>query len=243
MIHKLTRDEPVRESKMKKRNGFDTAVKIRYGYLFTLPTRTIFKGSSQEADDTFDLPFDDMTPDIPESDIVDAQWNLLDPSSAADMLMNAEVLLPQGEVVRLAKVIIRNVDLDSKVLRDYNDIPMLNTILCDVQFPDGAIRPYSANLIVENILAQVDADGYHNQLLEVILDHSKYKQEVEKKYQCIVTKRGRPFMQQTTSGCKFRVKWKYGTVTWIYLKDNKESNHIEVDEYVTDRSIQDEPSF
>ena len=50
-------------------------------------------------------------------------------------------------------------------------------------------------------------------------------------------------MQQTTGGLKFRVKWKDGTATWISLKDLKESNPIEVAEYVTARSIQDEPAF
>ena len=61
----------------------------------------------------------------------------------------------------------------------------------DVQFLDDTIKPYSANIIAENILTQVHADGYHNQLLEVILDHSKDKQAMEKKDQWIVTKRVR----------------------------------------------------
>ena len=50
-------------------------------------------------------------------------------------------------------------------------------------------------------------------------------------------------MWQTTVGWNVRVKRKDGTVTWTYLKDIKESNHIEVSEYMTDRSIQDEPDF
>ena len=95
--------------------------------------------------------------------------------------MNAEVLLPEGEDMRLAKVIRSNVDSDGKFIGDYNNIPTLNTILYDVQFPDGAIKPYSANLIAENILIQVDADGYHRQSLEGILDHSSDNRAVEKK--------------------------------------------------------------
>ena len=58
---------------------------------------------------------------------------------------------------------------------------MLNTILYDVQFPDGAIKPYSANRIAEKILTQVDDYGYHNHLIEGVLDNSKDKQAVEKK--------------------------------------------------------------
>ena len=126
---------------IKKRNGFDSETKMRYGYLFTLPTRTRVKRISQEADDTFDLPFDEISPEISEADIVDAQGEPLHPSSASDILMNTEVLLTQGVDVRLSKVIRSDIDLDGKVLGYYNDIPMLNTILYDVQFPDGAIKP------------------------------------------------------------------------------------------------------
>ena len=90
---------------------------------------------------------------------------------------------------------------------------------------------------------QVDADGYHRQLLQGILDHSSDNISVEKKYKWIVSKRGRRSMRQTIVGWKFRVKWKDGTTTWISLKYLKESNPIEVAEYVTARSIQDEPAF
>ena len=78
----------------------------------------------------------------------------------------------------MAKVIIRNVELYDKFIGYYNDTPMLNTILYDVHFPYGAIKPYSENLITENILTQVGDDGYHNQLLEGILDHYKDKRAV-----------------------------------------------------------------
>ena len=157
--------------------------------------------------------------------------------------MNYEVILHQGEDVRRTKVIRRNVEPDSEVIGDYKNTLMLNTILYDVQFPDGAIKPYSENLIAEKILTQVDADGYHNQLLKGILDRSNDKLSLEKKDQWIITKRGILSMRKTTFGWKFHMKWKYVTITWKFLKDLKESNPIEVTEYVTARSIQDEPSF
>ena len=73
-------------------------------------------------------------------------------------------------------------------------------MLYDVQFPDGSINPYSENLIAENILMQADSDRLHHQLLEGILDHSKDKQEIEKKEKYFVTKCGRRSMRQTTVG-------------------------------------------
>ena len=165
-MRKLAQDELIRESETKKRDGFDAATKILYVYSFSLPTKTRVKGRSQEADDAFDLPFDEISPEIPETDTVDAQGKPLHPPSEADIMMNADVLLPQGEDVQLVKFIRRNVDSNGQVLGDYKKITMLNTIIYDVQFPDGAIKPYSADLIAENILTQVDADGHHNQLLE-----------------------------------------------------------------------------
>ena len=55
--------------------------------------------------------------------------------------MNVEMLLPQGEEKRLAKVINRRVDSDGKVIGNYNELLVLNTMLYDVQFPDGSIKP------------------------------------------------------------------------------------------------------
>ena len=59
----------------------------------------------------------------------------------------------------MAKVIQRSVDSDGRVGGNYNDVPILNTVLYYVQFTDSAIKTYSANLIEENILMQDDADA------------------------------------------------------------------------------------
>ena len=150
---------------------------------------------SAEEDDTFDLPFYEVAPQFPEADITDADGNAMHTTSAADILMNAEVVLPQGEDMRLAKVVRRSLDSDGKVTGNYNNIPVLNTMLHDVMFPDGTIKPYSANIIAENILNQVNEDGYHRQLLEGILEHSKDGRAVDKKDQWIVSKRGRHHMR------------------------------------------------
>ena len=105
------------------------------------------------------------------------------------------------------------------------------------------MKLYAANIIAENILNQVDEYGYNNQIINTILGHSKDSLAVEKKDNWIVTKRGRQSMPKTTVGWKFSVKWKDGTVTWKPLKDLKESNPIEISDYVTAQGIQDDPEF
>ena len=121
-------------------------------------------------------------------------------TSMSDILMNCEVLLPRGEDLRISKVIQQSVDSDGKVIGYHNDIPVLSTILCDVEFPYGAVKPYSENIIAGNILNQVNADGYHHQIIDSILEHSKDKRAVEKKDKWIVSKLGNRSMWKSNVG-------------------------------------------
>ena len=116
----------------------------------SLPAKRMRKmEASEEVDDAFDLPFNEVAPPFPEADITDADGNAMHTTSAEDILMNAEVVLPQGGDMRLEKVVRRSLDSDGKVTGNYNNRPVLNTMFYDVQFPDGTIKPYSANIIAE----------------------------------------------------------------------------------------------
>ena len=178
-MRRLTPEEWAREIEIKKRSEFNDAIKEQYGDSFSLPDKTL--KNLQNEDDTDDLPSDEVSLRIPKADIIDGQVQPLHPSSAADLLMNAEVLLPQAEEKRLAKVIKRSIDSDGKVIGKYNEIPVLNTMLYDVQFPDGSIKPYSAKIIAENILMQADGAGLHHQLLDGILDTPRTSDQLKRK--------------------------------------------------------------
>ena len=61
----------------------------------------------------------------------------------------------------------------------------------DVEFSDGQVKEYGANIIAENMLTQVDLDGYSLSLMDLIVDHCKGPSEaipIEEKY--ITTKSG-----------------------------------------------------
>jgi predicted transcriptional regulator len=58
-----------------------------------------------------------------------------------------------------------------------------------------------------------------------------------------ITKTGTKRMCQTTQGWKFLVKWTNGMCQWIDLKILKESNPVQVMEYVTAHDIAEEPAF
>ena len=63
-------------------------------------------------------------------------------------------------------------------------------MLYDVEFQDGEIQDYAANVIAENMYAQVDADGHMHTMLDSIIDHKKDCNAVEQSDIYVVTKSG-----------------------------------------------------
>ena len=87
----------------------------------------------------WDMVLDSMTPEVDEIEDY-------------DQFLNMEVLLPQnGEHLRAAKVL--GVSEQSKGRYDLN--PVENSQIYDVMFPDGSIQQYTANIIAENLVAQI----------------------------------------------------------------------------------------
>ena len=80
--------------------------------------------------------------------------------SFIDSLINCKVLLPQGEATALAKVARRVVGSDGKVIGEFNENSILNSLVYQCEFNDGTIKEYAANVIAENIYAQADTDGH-----------------------------------------------------------------------------------
>ena len=120
-----------------------------------------------------------------------------------DCWINVEVNQPQGEKNCHAKVIGRSKDADGNVTGVYDNNPFVNTMVYDVQFPDGQIKEYAANVIAENMYKQVDADGHDNNFLYRIIEHRKDETTVEQANMYITTKSGQKRMRMTTHGWYF----------------------------------------
>jgi hypothetical protein len=52
-----------------------------------------------------------------------------------------------------------------------NSNPILGTRAYEVSFPDGSTNSYAANMIVESLSSQVDANGRAFMLMKEIMDH------------------------------------------------------------------------
>ena len=140
--------------------------------------------------------------------------------------------MPQGEKFQNAKVIGQSKDGNGEPIGSYDINPFLNTTIYDVEFLDGKIRKYGANVIAENMYSQVDAEGYRYQLLDTIVDHKQDGDAIHPNDLYINTKSGQKLMIQTTAGWNLLVQWKNGTQEWVPLKILKNSNPIEVAELV-----------
>jgi hypothetical protein len=60
----------------------------------------------------------------------------------------------------------------------------------EVEFPDGAVHTFTANLIVKNMYSQVDADGRFYALLSKIINHKSDGSAVQKDDSFETTKDG-----------------------------------------------------
>ena len=138
----------------------------------------------------------------------------------------------------------RSLGPDGKISGTYDDNLYVNTVLYDVEFPDGQVKEYSANVIAENMYSQVDADGFSNVLMEAIVDYKKddtVAVPMSDKY--VYNKRGVRRLRKTTSGWKFLIRWRDGNEAWIPLKDMKEANPVETAEFACAKGIDKEPAF
>ena len=74
---------------------------------------------------------------------------------AYDKLINAEVQLQTGDDMTSAKVRKRATGPDGTVIGTYDDNSILNSMVYEVEFPDGQVKEYSANVIAVNMLTRV----------------------------------------------------------------------------------------
>ena len=128
---------------------------------------------------------------------------------------------------------------NGKVMGSYNDNPIMNSIVYDIEFPDGQVKEYAANL-----LSQVHPDGHNQLLMEAIVDFKKDVVTVvliHDKY--LVTRTGQRRLRKTTQWWSFLVRWKDGKESWVKLVELKDSYAVEVDEFATSRTLVSEPAF
>ena len=153
-------------------------------------------------------------------------------------------MIQNGDEMAMGKVARGSLDADGRTTGTYHDNHFLHTITYNVEFADGQVNEYSANIIAENMLTQVDSDRYSLSLMDSIIDHQRDPSQailIEDKY--ISTKSGQKQLRKTTKGWKQLIKWKDKSKAWTNLVDMKEAHPVETAEYARARRISSEPEF
>lgn len=182
---------------------------------------------------------DDLEPAIPWEEDSD---EYVDPD-AFDEYIGAKLMITHGDEKIQGTVTKRIKGDDGKPIGKRDNNWMKDTRKYEVEIADGTTREFYANVLAENMFAQVDTDGHEFELLLEIVDHKKDGSALTKEEGFLVTKSNRKVRKRTTRGWKLLVMWKSGTTDWIPVSQLKESNPVEVAEYARANKIDDEPAF
>ena len=174
---------------------------------------------------------------IPEAD--DFSPEIMDNS-----YLNMELVLPRdGEEPAFARVTKRMKDENGNPIGRAHANPILDTRMFEVEFLDGTKQAMSANVIAENLFAQVDQDGHRLLLIDEIVDYRTTADAIKQADAFITLKNGRKSRRQTTKGWELLIRWKDGNETWTPLKDMKDSYPVETAEFAIQSRIHEEPAF
>ena len=154
-------------------------------------------------------------------------------SEAFDKFLGIEVNIPSddGESTILGKVTKRKQDHDNSLIGQYNENPILNTALYQVETLDGNIHEYTANRIAEHLWNQADDDGWDFNVMYEIIGHRREDDAVSKEDGFTTTTSGTRKRVITTKGWMIEVKWETGETSFVPLKVIKESNAADVADY------------
>ena len=99
-------------------------------------------------------------------DSVDTNGRLIDQHPAYDKIMNAKVALQLYEEVVTGQVKQQALWTQWQIVGRYDAKPMLKSIIYVVEWPDGQLKDYVANVITGNMLSHVDDKGYSANIVD-----------------------------------------------------------------------------
>jgi hypothetical protein len=90
-----------------------------------------------------------------------------------DCYVGAEVNLSIGDKVMSQKVQQCKREANGSLKGTAHPNPILDSSMYEVEFPDGQVAEYSANVIAENMYTQCDTEGNQHLLLDEIINWQK----------------------------------------------------------------------
>ena len=163
---------------------------------------------------------------------------------AINKYLNVELTMGVGtDDERRGRVVKRLKGIGGEPVSRAHTNPFFDTREYEVKFTDGTTEKYTANVIANNMYAQVDDEGNMFQLLSEIVDHKKDGTVIDILDGTTTSANGNVKPKITTKGWELLVMWKDRSTSWVKLKDLKASNPVELAEYAVTNRIAEEPAF
>ena len=192
-------------------------------------------------DDKLELPYGD--------EIIDAIPDEIDNKylDSLDEYIGTNVVIPgtsNGIEPVIAIIKGRKRDHLGNPIGSSNPNPILDTRIYQLEFPDGRVEEYGMNLIVENLLSQVDQDGWDAGIFSEIIDLRRdIDIAIPAGPNATVAVNGRDKPIITTKGWDVLIKWTDNSSNWISLSVAKQSYPIQIAEFAIANKLDNEPAF
>ena len=113
----------------------------------------VYKPLSSDEFEEYEDDFEKPCVILEIEDSIDIKGRLLNQQPAYDRLINTEVQMQIRDGIQTGKVVQRSVDPEGHLIGQHDDNSMLNSLLYEVEFTDGSVREYLANVIAQNMLS------------------------------------------------------------------------------------------
>jgi hypothetical protein len=243
-VQRVTEPEKGTDAVRERMDAFTRKVADRYkeGRLYA-------RGDKPDLDQWTDLVENDpafaeefgktfSNPDVPEADTV------FDPD-CFDGYIGMEIAMDTGpdDEPQKARVVKRLKGPDGQPIGVANANPILDTRLYEVEYIDGHRAALSANIIAENLFAQVDQEGHRQLNFSEIIGHRNDGTQIQEGSEHIISRNGVKRRMETTKGWEINIAWRDGSTTWNALKDVKDSYPVQMAEYAVENNLTDKPAF
>ena len=204
-------------------------------------SETILDLESEDKD--FLIGFERVINDASIRDIKDPVTDL--ETSVGDPYLNIDFGISRGkeEDTQKARVKQRAMQVEVKPTGQASNTLMLDTRQYEVEFMDGDIEVYTANIIAENLLSQVEEEGHCQMIINEILDHQMTGSAMNENEGTFNSRSDMKRKKRTTQVWEICVQWKDGSTNWTALKDMKDYYPVDLADYEGTNNIQDEPAF
>ena len=247
-VQRITYLETCTDANIARFKTFDDAIQERFHEKYDKDT---FEGASSSkptmemwaelADDDADFK-EEFNKVFDNPDVKEADDNFTPDSY--DQYVNMELTLDRGgDRPEFARVKKRLKDANGRPIGVANDNPILDSRMYEVEYNDGHTASMAANLIAENLFAQVDQEGNRFVMLDSITGTRTDGNQVLQQDAFVYTSSGTNRRVHTTKGWEVCIQWKDGSTTWNTLKDVKDSYPVQMAEFAVQNRISEEPAF